>query len=510
MIDQRPADRFLSDDLDFVALNPARHLDFDYELRHPGHGDQSVHNPRKHGGNGAAVASDLAAGRDVTVAGRDLPGAFDAMANGDGGVNLNRLSTTDGVSFAATGVKVPRSEMPQVPGSKKAEFIAELDGKGVKATRESVDPKSLKPIQSEISGQKSGQMLQSMREGKLLEGDNPLIVSRDGFVVDGHHRWAAAVARSYEVPVALPVLRIDMDAAQLLGEVKAFSEAQSIPARLFDRSVDFHYELRHPGHPDQSVHNPHKGGAAYAPGGWKPVTKEEMATVDRKVVIDGMRKYAPPDWDGNPATLTGNNEITYHQLQVSYGEMRRANGPVYQNGNVTVRLPGNPSLSKDQEAKFLSDVDKGLAFTPDGMTSKEFPIDIVVTDLRSNRNGEWIGSKNGGVLRVNRGDFDAAPISNEPKLYPISKGKYESWHPGQVTNQVDVYATVLHEIGHATEDFGYAKFGPIINKRNSGYISAYARTSKSERYAEHFLAWGLGDRSEVTEYYAKKHEWRAP
>jgi hypothetical protein len=512
-IDNDEGARSAYSSLGIKAVGPTsvRQLDFDYELRHPGHGDQSVHSPHKHKGGGAAVASDLAAGREVTVAGRDLPDAFDAMANGDGGVNLNRLSTTDGVSFAATGVKVPRAEMPQVPGSKKAEFIAELDTKGVKSTRESVDPKSLKPIQSEISGQKSGQMLQSMREGKLLEGDNPLIVSRDGFVVDGHHRWAAAVARSYEVPVALPVLRIDMDAAQLLGEVKSFAEAQSIPARVFDRAVDFNYELRHPGHPDQSVHNPHKGGGAYAPGAWKPVSKEEIAASDRKVVADAMRKYAPPDWDGNPDTLTGHHEITFHALSAKYALERQAHGAVYQNGHVTVRMPGPPTqqaLTKAQETQFLADVDKGLALTPGGMVGKDFPLDVAVVDMKNL--GEWVGGREGGLIRIKRSVFDAEPLANTPKAFKISKGAIEPWHPVQVTNQRDIFATVAHEIGHATEDFGVKQFGVVRLARGVPYISAYARKNFSERYAEHFSAWALGDTSPATLYLAKKHEWRAP
>jgi hypothetical protein len=368
-------------------------LDFNYEFRHPGHPDQSVHNPHKGGGNGAAVASDLAAGRDVTVAGRDLPGAFDAMANGDGGVNLNRLSTTDGVSFAATGVKVSRAEMPQVPGSKKAEFIAELDAKGVKSTRESVDPKSLKPIQSEISGQKSGQMLQSMRDGKLLEGDNPLIVSRDGFVVDGHHRWAAAVARSYEVPVALPVLRIDMDAAQLLGEVKAFSDAQSIPARLFDRAVEFQYELRHPGHGDQSVHNPHKGGPrAYKPGAWRPVTKDELAKMDERVENDIA------DW--NPQN---------QMVAIDRYRRERINGDTYVNGSVVVRFPakGKNTLSKEEQKAVLDDVDATGKFAPEGLfNNPDFPIEINVGGRMSGRrSGEWSGSPQRGGRLTLKADY---------------------------------------------------------------------------------------------------------
>lgn len=52
------------------------------------------------------------------------------------------------------------------------------------------------------------------------------------------------------------------------GDRLAFDEmirrAESEP-----RQLDYDYELRHPGHGDQSVHNPHKGGGAAA-GGWTP------------------------------------------------------------------------------------------------------------------------------------------------------------------------------------------------------------------------------------------------
>lgn len=43
----------------------ARHLDFNYELRHPGHGDQSVHNPHKGGGVPAGYVRPTATDPDA-------------------------------------------------------------------------------------------------------------------------------------------------------------------------------------------------------------------------------------------------------------------------------------------------------------------------------------------------------------------------------------------------------------------------------------------------------------
>jgi hypothetical protein len=53
---QKAIERMTADDLDFVVLEsaPTRSSDFNYELRHPGAHDQSVHNPHK-GGPGAFV-----------------------------------------------------------------------------------------------------------------------------------------------------------------------------------------------------------------------------------------------------------------------------------------------------------------------------------------------------------------------------------------------------------------------------------------------------------------------
>jgi len=305
------------------------------------------------------------------------------------------------------------------------------------------------------------------------------------------------------------------------GEPTTIAEAVDAylndPARLQQwldsnaaRTSNFNYELRHPGHADQSVHNPHKGGAAYAPGGWRPVSSGDMMAADRKVVADSMRKYAPADWDGNPETLTGNNKLTHDTMLANYIQARPSGGQLYQNGNVTVRLPGENPLSKEQSDQFLGDIDKSLAFAPEGMTGKDFPVDIVVTRLPGVQNGEWIGGGDGGLMRISRQDFDLPPLPNTTKAFAISKGKVETWHPVQNTNQRAIYDTTLHELGHATESFATKRNGVALFKRGTPYISAYSRKNGRERYAEHFMAWGLGDRSVETKYLAEKHGWREP
>lgn len=52
--------------------------------------------------------------------------------------------------------------------------------------------------------------------------------------------------------------------------------AAELSRRADSRTADFHYELRHPGHADQSTHNPHKGGG-YVIGSKDVATPEQAA-----------------------------------------------------------------------------------------------------------------------------------------------------------------------------------------------------------------------------------------
>jgi ParB-like chromosome segregation protein Spo0J len=46
----------------------------------------------------------------------------------------------------------------------------------------------LKPSQNEINGEIVDKVVKSMKKKKK---DMPIVISKDGYVVDGHHRWAA-------------------------------------------------------------------------------------------------------------------------------------------------------------------------------------------------------------------------------------------------------------------------------------------------------------------------------
>jgi N12 class adenine-specific DNA methylase len=92
--------------------------------------------------------------------------------------------STDFVDFPADfgSLGIPRARMPQVKMADRDEFIKFLKDKGVTVTNELVDPTTLKPSQREFSPSKS-------EIAKGVPEDRRLFISKDNYVLDGHHQW---------------------------------------------------------------------------------------------------------------------------------------------------------------------------------------------------------------------------------------------------------------------------------------------------------------------------------
>lgn len=115
----------------------------------------------------------------------------------------------------------PRKTMPQLPtetGPKMDQFMDYLDGKGVKYEYGTIDPRKLVASQSELNSKKVAKLYGFMRKDGWLEGGT-IIISRDGAVIDGHHRWAAAAAASIASggKMDVTVMKIDGDIDDVLG-----------------------------------------------------------------------------------------------------------------------------------------------------------------------------------------------------------------------------------------------------------------------------------------------------
>jgi len=108
--------------------------------------------------------------------------------------------------------------MPQIyDASKFAKLIKTKYG--VKSHRGLMKMTELRPSQNEINSDRVSSVIRSIKSGTI--GKNPLVVSADGYIVDGHHRWAAYKKHSPEK--RLPVLVIELSIKDALGLATAVS-----------------------------------------------------------------------------------------------------------------------------------------------------------------------------------------------------------------------------------------------------------------------------------------------
>jgi len=122
---------------------------------------------------------------------------------------------TDELLEGNLGIK--RIDMPQIRSSLVPEFIHELQSKGISVTSESQPAHRLKPTQSELHHEK----VQNEVDRQDLEHlQKPVIASKDNYLLDGHHRWAAA--HTLDPNMNLNVVRIHLPIKKLLKAAHAF------------------------------------------------------------------------------------------------------------------------------------------------------------------------------------------------------------------------------------------------------------------------------------------------
>ena len=185
-----------------------------------------------------------------------------AKEKGEKAPNFNLCQVTvPGTNLYCDGNKgIPREDMPQFKGTPEPgspadklpkdengeadteEFFKQmLEKDGISVSEPaSVPADRLKATQSELVGVKVAGM------SKVLADPNhpayekitaPIYVSNDGYVLDGHHRWAAVVAHNAANPdkqIPMNVRVIDEPIVPLVKRSNAFAEAIGIRAKKAD------------------------------------------------------------------------------------------------------------------------------------------------------------------------------------------------------------------------------------------------------------------------------------
>lgn len=143
------------------------------------------------------------------------------------------------VAFPAeTGtLGIPRADMPQIRGDARGALTQFLAARGIENTTEDVPAETLRPTQAEFSTKKA------LNWGEMRDGtDRSVLVSSDGFILDGHHQWIAALAAGDNVKA----IRFNAPIDKLMGAVFEFPSVRrgdgAVPGRAKARE-DFQAAL---------------------------------------------------------------------------------------------------------------------------------------------------------------------------------------------------------------------------------------------------------------------------
>lgn len=174
-----------------------------------------------------------------------------SMGNKAKNINMCKVSVPGTNLFCGDALKIPRSDMPQFsgtprPGSPADKLPKNANGNvdatqaymdhmvksGVKITERKVIASTLKASQAELVGSKVAGMVNNK---KFDPAGEAIFVSKDGYVIDGHHRWAAQVTRDLRDgklgQLSLNVRVVDMGIRDVLKASSKFAREFGIEAK---------------------------------------------------------------------------------------------------------------------------------------------------------------------------------------------------------------------------------------------------------------------------------------
>jgi hypothetical protein len=92
------------------------------------------------------------------------------------------------------------------------QMLDSLSKEGIQTSRvKKVPVGKLKATQKEIKAAKAFGMADSHLKGDFDDIDQKIVVSRDGYILDGHHRWAALLTIDPKRKIKVKVIDMNMD-----------------------------------------------------------------------------------------------------------------------------------------------------------------------------------------------------------------------------------------------------------------------------------------------------------
>ena len=145
---------------------------------------------------------------------QDIFGAASPVAADLAGEKINDEWTAFDPQSGTLGI--PRAQMPQIKAEHRGAMVNFLKARGIDGQQETIPSAAIKPTQAEFSPAKVKQAID------YTGGNRSIIVSADGYVVDGHHQWLAAREKGEPIPA----IRLDQNIGDVLAALKDMPSAQ--------------------------------------------------------------------------------------------------------------------------------------------------------------------------------------------------------------------------------------------------------------------------------------------
>ena len=138
------------------------------------------------------------------------------------------------------GLGMCRTECPQVKSSDVPEFITWLETQDppIVADHTTMDPEDITPIQKQINLEKVSGMV-AAKGLDALASEKPVMVSGDGYLIDGHHRWYALLDNNYS---EISVVQIGLGIEHLIPIIKDWNKTSykdTVQEKLISRALNY-------------------------------------------------------------------------------------------------------------------------------------------------------------------------------------------------------------------------------------------------------------------------------
>jgi len=160
--------------------------------------------------------------------------------------NLCNVSVEGTNLFCAEQIGIPRVKMPVIPAKRTKDFVNHLKSLGYETAKSTERGDYLRATQSEIDGAKVAVSMKRIRKEGFYKR---LVVSRDNYILDGHHTWAAQLGVDAEDNTLkgdkhVKITRVDIPIIKLIEIADAWTKAQGIAKKPAGQKSYAHITLR--------------------------------------------------------------------------------------------------------------------------------------------------------------------------------------------------------------------------------------------------------------------------